>query len=293
MTLLDPLQIRRHFGQAAAGFDDAAVLAREAGKRLFESLDYLDDRQPEVILEVGCGTGHNAARLKKRWPRARVIALDSALPMLRQAKAQAGWWKPFQRVAGDAAQLPLADASVDLLVSNLCLPFVNDLADTLAGFRRVLKPDGLLLCSTYGSETLGELDHAFAQADTLPHVHPFAPIASFGDALMRAGFRDPVIDRDLFTLTYPDLPALMAELRALGYANARSDRRRTLTGRGRFAAATRAYEALRQADGRLPSTWEVLYAHAWAPAAGTPIRQQGQDIAAVPLSAIPIRRRQP
>ena len=293
MTLLDPLQIRRHFGQAAAGFDDAAVLAREAGKRLFESLDYLDDRQPEVILEVGCGTGHNAALLKKRWPRARVIALDSALPMLRQAKAQAGWWKPFQRVAGDAAQLPLADASVDLLVSNLCLPFVNDLADTLAGFRRVLKPDGLLLCSTYGSETLGELDHAFAQADTLPHVHPFAPIASFGDALMRAGFRDPVIDRDLFTLTYPDLPALMAELRALGYANARSDRRRTLTGRGRFAAATRAYEALRQADGRLPSTWEVLYAHAWAPAAGTPIRQQGQDIAAVPLSAIPIRRRQP
>ncbi|KRG57591.1 malonyl-CoA O-methyltransferase [Stenotrophomonas koreensis] len=293
MTLLDPLQIRRHFGQAAAGFDDVAVLAREAGKRLFESLDYLDDRQPEVILEVGCGTGHNAALLKKRWPRARVIALDSALPMLRQAKAQAGWWKPFQRVAGDAAQLPLADASVDLLVSNLCLPFVNDLADTLAGFRRVLKPDGLLLCSTYGSETLGELDYAFAQADTLPHVHPFAPIASFGDALMRAGFRDPVIDRDLFTLTYPDLPALMAELRALGYANARSDRRRTLTGRGRFAAATRAYEALRQADGRLPSTWEVLYAHAWAPAAGTPIRQQGQDIAAVPLSAIPIRRRQP
>ena len=293
MTLLDPLQIRRHFGQAAAGFDDVAVLAREAGKRLFESLDYLDDHQPEVILEVGCGTGHNAALLKKRWPRARVIALDSALPMLRQAKAQAGWWKPFQRVAGDAAQLPLADASVDLLVSNLCLPFVNDLADTLAGFRRVLKPDGLLLCSTYGSETLGELDHAFAQADTLPHVHPFAPIASFGDALMRAGFRDPVIDRDLFTLTYPDLPALMAELRALGYANARSDRRRTLTGRARFADATRAYEALRQADGRLPSSWEVLYAHAWAPAAGTPIRQQGQDIAAVPLSAIPIRRRQP
>ena len=293
MTLLDPLQIRRHFGQAAAGFDDVAVLAREAGKRLFESLDYLDDRQPEVILEVGCGTGHNAALLKKRWPRARVIALDSALPMLRQAKAQAGWWKPFQRVAGDAAQLPLADASVDLLVSNLCLPFVNDLADTLAGFRRVLKPDGLLLCSTYGSETLGELDYAFAQADTLPHVHPFAPIASFGDALMRAGFRDPVIDRDLFTLTYPDLPALMAELRALGYANARGDRRRTLTGRARFADATRAYEALRQADGRLPSSWEVLYAHAWAPAAGTPIRQQGQDIAAVPLSAIPIRRRQP
>lgn len=292
MSLLDPSLIRRHFGQAATSFDAAAVLPQEAGKRLFESLDYLDDRQPAVIAEVGCGTGEQAALLKKRWPKARVIAIDAALPMLQQAKARAGWWKPFNRLAGDAANLPLAEASVDLLVSNLCLPFVNDLPATLAGFRRVLKPGGLLLCSTYGSETLGELDYAFSQADSAPHVHPFAPIATFGDALMRAGFRDPVIDRDLFTLTYADLPALMAELRALGYRNARADRRRTLTGRGRFAAASAAYEALRTADGRLPSTWEVLYAHAWAPEAGTPIREQGQDIAAVPISAIPIRRKQ-
>ena len=291
MTLLDTALLRRRFGQAASRFDAAAALPREAGKRLLESLDYLDDRQPAVIVEVGCGTGHTAALLKKRWPKARVIAVDAALPMLHQAKAQAGWWRPFGRLCADAAALPLADASVDLLVSNLALPFVNDLPAALAGFRRVLRPGGLLLCSTYGSETLGELDHAFAQADDAPHVHPFAPIATFGDALVRAGFRDPVIDRDLFTLTYADLPALMAELRALGYANARSDRRRTLTGKGRFAGARAAYDALRSADGRLPSTWEVLYAHAWAPEPGAPIRTQGQEIAAVPLSAIPIRRK--
>ena len=291
MTQLDPALIRRHFGRATASFDSAAVLPREAGKRLLESLDYLDDTIPEVVLEVGCGTGHTAAILKKRWPKARIIALDAALPMLRQAKAQAGWWKPFTRLCGDAEALPLADGSVDVIVSNLALPFVNDLPAVMTGFRRVLKPGGLLLCSTYGSETLGELDYAFSQVDKAPHVHPFAPIATFGDALMRAGFRDPVIDRDLFTLTYADLPALMAELRALGYANARSDRRRTLTGKGRFDAAARAYEALRLPDGKLPSSWEVLYAHAWAPEAGAPIRQHGQDIAAVPISSIPIRRK--
>lgn len=291
MTALHYRQIRRQFGRAAAGFDTAAVLPREAGKRLLESLDYLDERSPSVILEVGCGTGHTAAALKKRWPKARVIALDAALPMLHQAKAQAGWWRPFQRVCADARALPLADASVDLLVSNLCLPFVDDLPATMAGFRRVLKPGGLMLCSTFGSETLGELDHAFASTDALPHVHPFAPIATFGDALLRAGFRDPVIDRDLFTLTYADLPALMAELRALGFANARADRRRTLTGRGRMAAAAAAYERLRQHDGRLPSSWEVLYAHAWAPEPGTPIRENGHEMAAMPISAIPIRRK--
>ncbi|MBJ7516032.1 MAG: malonyl-[acyl-carrier protein] O-methyltransferase BioC, partial [Stenotrophomonas sp.] len=124
-----------------------------------------------------------------------------------------------------------------------------------------------------------------------PHVSRFAPIAQFGDALMMAGFRDPVLDRDLFTLTYDDLPALMAELRALGATNARLDRRRALTGPGRFKAAAAAYEPMRRADGKLPSSWDVIYAHAWAPQAGAPIREQGQDIAAVPLSAIPIRRR--
>ena len=65
--------------------------------------------------------------MKKRWPKAQVIALDVALPMLDQAKRQAGWWKPFQRLAADATALPLADNSVDVIFSNLCLQWVDDL----------------------------------------------------------------------------------------------------------------------------------------------------------------------
>ena len=110
---------------------------------------------------------------------------------------------------------------------------------------------------------------------------------------MAAGFRDPVLDRDLFTLTYPDMPALMHELRAIGATNAMATRRRSLTGRARFAAATAAYEPLRDAEGRLPSSWEVIYAQAWSPPPGAPIREDGQEVAAVPLSQIPIRRRTP
>jgi malonyl-CoA O-methyltransferase len=159
-----------------------------------------------------------------------------------------------------------------------------------AGFRRVLKPGGLLLCSTFGPQTLIELREAFAD-DPAPHVNAFAQIAQFGDALLMSGFRDPVLDRDQFTLTYPDLPALMAELRAIGATNALSMRRASLTGRARFAAAAQAYESMRTAEGRLPSTWEVMYAHAWAPESGTPIREGGHDVASVPLTRIPIRRR--
>jgi len=113
----------------------------------------------------------------------------------------------------------------------------------------VMKPGGLLVCSTFGPETLQELRDAFAQGDAAPHVSPFPPIAQFGDALVMAGFRDPVLDRDRFTLTYEDLPSLMRELRAMGATNALHRRRHTLTGRARFAAAAAAYEPLRRDDG--------------------------------------------
>src|SRR5690606_20078777 len=226
---------------------------------------------------------------------------DMALPMLQRIDPRAGGGlarglglRPgIDRMCADAAALPLADGSVDVLFSNLCLQWVEDLPAALAGFRRVLRPGGLLLCSTFGPETLVELREAFAAADAAPHVSPFAGIAPFGDALVAAGFRDPVLDRDRFVLAYPDLAALMRELRTLGATNALGARRRSLTGRGRFAAAAAAYEPLRRADGTLPATWEVLYAHAWAPEAGAPIREQGHDVAAVPVSAIPIRRKAP
>lgn len=287
----DPRHVRRAFSRAAHSYDAAAALQREVEKRLLESLDYMESRQPQVVLDVGSGTGHASAAMKKRWPKAQVIALDLAPPMLAEAKKQAGWWKPFSRVCADAQALPLADQSVDVIFSNLCLQWVEDLPAVFAGFRRVLKPGGLLVCSTFGPETLIELRDAFAAADSTPHVSRFAPIAQFGDALMMSGFRDPVLDRDLFTLTYADMDALMHELRAIGATNARQDRRHTLTGRGRFAAARAAYEPLRREDGKLPSSWEVIYAHAWAPEHGAPIRERGHDVASVPVSAIPIRRR--
>ncbi|WP_409476159.1 malonyl-ACP O-methyltransferase BioC [Stenotrophomonas sp. Y-13] len=290
-ALFDSKHVRRAFSRAATSYHAAAVLQQEVGKRLLESLDYLEARQPQVVLDVGSGPAHATAAMKKRWPKAQVIALDLALPMLAEARKQAGWWRPFSRVCADARALPLADNSVDVIFSNLCLQWVEDLPSVFAGFRRVLKPGGLLVCSTFGPETLVELREAFAQADDTPHVSRFVQIAQFGDALMMAGFRDPVLDRDLFTLTYDDLPALMRELKAIGATNALSGRRHTLTGRSRFNAAQAAYEPLRRADGKLPSSWEVIYAQAWAPEPGAPIREHGHDVAAVPLSAIPIRRR--
>ena len=299
--VFDTQQVRRAFSRSAAHYDDAAKLQHEVEARLLESLDYLNDpalarEPPQVVLDLGCGPGRASAAMRKRWPRARVVALDLALPMLREAGKRSGGWrhalqKPIERVCADVRALPFAEGSVDVLFSSLCLQWVEDLPAAFAGFRRVLKPGGLLLVSTFGPDTLIELRSAFAQADSVPHVSPFASIAQFGDALMHAGFRNPVLDRDEFVSTYPDLPALMRELRAIGATNALASRRHTLTGKTRFAAAAAAYENDRRSDGSLPATWETITAMAWAPEPGAPIREGGFEVTSVPLSRIPIRRR--
>lgn len=300
-ALYDARQVRRAFSRAASGYDAAARLQHGVEARLLEMLDYRDDPalqrgSPQVVIDLGCGPGRASAAMQKRWPKARVLALDLALPMLRETRSSSKRGiNPFARrpqpVCADARALPLAENSVDVLFSNLCLQWVEDLDAVFAGFRRVLKPQGLLLLSTFGPDTLWELREAFARADEAPHVSPFADIAGVGDALVRAGFHQPVLDREVETTAYPDLAGLMRELRAIGATNALSARRHTLTGRARFAAAERVYEALRGGDGMLPATWETITAMAWAPDAGAPIREGGFEVARFPANAIPVRKR--
>lgn len=304
MQLFDTRQVRRAFSRSADGYDAVAWLQRLAESRLLESLDYLDDpalarNPPQRVLDLGSGTGHASAILQQRWPKAEILSFDLTLPMLRQARRAAkpaSRWlpNPFARaplqICADARRLPLADASIDVLFSNLCLQWVEDLGAVLNGFRRVLRPQGLLLFSTFGPETLWELRAAFAQADQAPHVSPFVDTAGIGDALVNAGFFQPVVDRDEEISHYPDLRALMQELRGLGATNALTGRRSTLTGRGRFAVAANAYAAHRD-DAGLPATWEIISAMAWAPEHGAPIREGGVDLVSIPAGSIPIRRR--
>lgn len=298
-AVFDHGQVRRAFSRAARSYEAAAGLQHAVEARLLESLDYLGERTPEVVLDLGCGPGTAAAAMQRRWPKARVLAMDLALPMLHASRHGERWHplrRPVQRICADVRALPMAEASVDVVFSNLCLQWVEDLPAVFAGFRRVLRPGGLLLVSTFGPETLRELRDAFAEAehsnpDPAPHVSPFAGIAQFGDALMAAGFRDPVLDRDTMVSRYRDLSALMRELRAMGATNALRARRHTLTGKARFARASRAYAAQCDAENGLPATWETITAMAWAPAPGAPIREGGMEVARFPASGIPVRRR--
>lgn len=284
---LDSRHIRHAFGRAARSYVKHAALQREVEDRLLERLDFFEG-VPLRVLDLGCGPGRASSILRKRWKSAHVIALDLALPMLRQVRP--GWRRPLTRVCADARALPLPDASIDVLFSNLCIQWVDDLPALFDEFRRVLKPGGYATFSTFGPATLHELRSAWASADRAPHVSQFADIARIGDALMAAGFRDPVLDADYFTLTYADAASLMRELKAIGATNADSRRARGLTGKAQFRHALDAYESFRT-DGALPATYEVISAHAWGPEAGQPRRSRGGEIASFPIDKLRGSRR--
>lgn len=287
---LDRRQVRRAFARAARSYERHDALQREVGARLRERLPMLQT-PPARVLDVGAGTGAGTAALKRAFPEAEVIALDLALPMLRAAKAHRSWRRPFARVCADAQALPLADRSVDLLHSNLCIQWIDDPEPLFAEWLRVLKPGGLMLLSTFGPDTLIELRQSWASADgTHPHVGRFLDMHDLGDAALNAGFRDPVLNVERFTLTYPDPQALLRELKGLGATNADSARERGLTGKARFRRMLEAYEALR-VDGCVPSTWEVVYLHAWGPPEGQPRRVRGAEIATFSLDKLRGSRR--
>jgi malonyl-CoA O-methyltransferase len=260
--LVDAAFARRAFNRASPSYDAAAVLQGEVRDVLLERL-LLTDLDPRLILDAGAGTGIASRELKRRYPKARVLALDSAERMLNAAAARGSWLRPLSRVCADAGRLPLPEASVDLIFSNFMLPW-SDADSVLAEFRRVLAPRGLLTFTTLGPDTLRELRSAWASVDPNPRVHAFIDMHDLGDALVRSGFAEPVLDVERYTLEYADVPRLAADLKALGEVNALAGRSRGLTGPRKFDAMRTAYEAHRR-DGRLPATYEVIFGQAWAP----------------------------
>lgn len=283
---LDRRRVRAAFDAAAPDYDAVAVIQAEVRARLLERLE-LFRITPRRILDAGCGTGHSARALLRHYPRADVVALDLAPGMLRAARTQRPWRRRLDPVCGDAAALPLADGAVDLVFSNLMLQWCDAPDLVFAEFRRVLRPGGLVLFTTFGPDTLKELRAAWGAADGHTHVSRFIDMHDLGDALMRTGFGEPVMDMEQLTLTYPDLRSLMRDLKTMGARNATAGRNRGLTGRRRLAAVEAHYERLRR-DGRLPASWEVVYGHAWAAAPRGD--QGGGGEVAVPLAGIGRRR---
>lgn len=272
---IDKARARRSFGRAADTYDAAAILQKMVREEMLGRLD-LVKLNPSVILDAGCGTGLASHALQKRYTHAQVLSLDFAYPMLqktRSTRRQAGFLDQLKHLisgnkdnllCADIESLPLADGSVGLVWSNLAVQWCNDLDKALAEFHRVMQPESLLMFSTFGPDTLRELRTATdaASGNSYTSVSRFIDMHDIGDALVRAGFSAPVLDVERFTLTYDDVKSVMRDLKSIGAHNATDGRARGLMGKTHFSRLAQSYEQFRH-NGKLPATFEVVYAHAW------------------------------
>jgi malonyl-CoA O-methyltransferase len=208
--------------------------------------------------------------------------------MLRASARQQRFLRRFIPVCADAHRLPLRSQSLDLVLSNLLIEWCHDPDAVFAEAARVLRPKGLFAFTTVGPDTLKEVRELWRGLDGFTHVHRFIDMHDFGDALLRAGFAEPVMDTERLTVTYPDLGALLGEIRGSGSRNVAAGRPRGLTSRARGETVRARGEALGR-NGPLQISVEVIHGHAWS--TGERKSRRAGDEVLVPMEALRSRRK--
>lgn len=241
-------RVARAFSRAAPRYERLAEAQRAMGERLWSRLP----TRADALLDLGCGPGHWSARLAEHYgARSRVTGLDLAPGMLEEARRRHG--DRARWLCADAAALPLADARLDLVFSNLALQWCPDLEGTLAELHRVLRPGGRALINTLGPGTLTEVNEAWSRPGRPAALLGFHGSERHRRAGQLAGFSRVDVQASTLRFHYADLAAVMASIKGVGAQAARGE---GLT-RADLARAARRYEALRQPAG-LPVTYHLL-----------------------------------
>jgi len=281
---------RCRFSKLAGGFAANDFLHKEVRERLFDRLP-LFRHEPKYAIDLGGGVGDGAYRLSKAYPLCKVLNVDSAFGMTLVSQNRLGKNASDESprsVCAEAAQLPFADNSLDLVTSNMMLHYTENLAAVLQEVSRVLKPGGLFLFSLAGNGSLNELKSAWAEIVGSPAFSPLPELQPVGDALLKTGFSGPVLDSEVITITYRSADTLLQELRQITVPRLHSTRRKGLTGKDLWSRMRAACESGRNADGVIPVSVEVIYGHAWSNAKAGIVNVSGNDDSevGVPLSTL-------
>jgi len=260
-SLLRARDVRRRFERAAASFDEFAFVHQTTREALLARLEpiLIDAR---IVLDLGCATGAAYKSLSRRFRGARMLAMDTSHAMLQQAAKQGNWFTRYKLLQADATAIPLQDHSVDVVFCNLLLPWLPDAAVLFAEAARVLRRDGLLAFATLGPDSFSRLRAAWQSVDDEPHVQQFTDMHDLGDAAVRAGLRDPVLDVDRLIVSYAHSADLYRDLRGCAARNCLQQRRSSLTGKQRFARMGAALGAPHEEKG-IEIELELVYGHCW------------------------------
>jgi malonyl-CoA O-methyltransferase len=250
----EQVNLSKRFDAIATEYAKHHIVQTEHLQRLIERFEFIKGDFP-CILDLGCGPGDSSVKLKKLFPKSKLIAVDISQKMLKIAKSKRPFFNRFQCLQADVSALPLADESVDLIFAHHVLAYLPNMQAALTEWHRVLKPGGGLMLSSFGPDTYKEVKAAFWGIDDRQHTHDFCDLHDIGDALMQQGFIDPVIDRADLSLRFVSAQALLQHLKALGGMINRQAMRKGLM-------TPRQYQKLLAALEH-SLTHELITAHAW------------------------------
>ena len=259
-------QISRN--RASTKYKKYDYLFNEVNKRLFDRLKFIK-RKFINTLEVGSKTGNTIGLFNKKKDIKKIFISDISKEMLLIAKKQKINKQKFF-LSIDEENLPFKNNQFNLVFSNLYLHWSNDLFKVLNEIYRTLKPDGLFLCSIFGSETLNELKYSLCSAEDKisknisPRVSPFIRLQDAGTLLQKAGFQLPVIDRDSIKIFYHDIFSLMKDLKGMGESNSLINRKKIFTTKKLFDVANKIYKKKFSENKKIYATFEILYFIGWS-----------------------------
>ena len=254
--------------RASAKYKKYDYLFNEVNERLFERLQ-LVKRKFQNTLEIGSRTGNTINLFNKKKDIKNIFISDISKEMLLIAKEiQTNKQKIFLTL--DEENLPFKNNQFNLVFSNLYLHWSNDLYKVLNEIYRILKPDGLFLCSIFGSGTLNELKYSLCDAEDKvsksisPRVSPFLRLQDAGTLLQKVGFQLPVIDKDTIKIFYNDIFSLMKDLKGMGESNSLIERKKNFTTKKLFSVANEIYKKKFSENKKIYATFEILYFIGWS-----------------------------
>jgi malonyl-CoA O-methyltransferase len=250
---LDKTSIKKSFGNASQTYDNVAALQRKIGRDLLHH--FLPENLTGTVVDLGCGTGFLTQTLLSHCENADLIALDLALPMLQLTCEKIG--TTINYVCCDAESLALAENSVNTLFSNVALQWCFPIDNALRELQRVLKQDGTLIFSTFGSQTLCELKKAWKNVDNFAHVNEFYTPKMLQFALEKAGFCHVEILTKSYISCYDSVLDLMRELKQIGAHNVNVTRKKSVTTKSTLAQMMANYP--QKTSGKIHATFEVVF----------------------------------
>ena len=252
-------EIGKAFAAQALNYEAHAPMQTEIGERLFERLDYLK-MKPRYVLDLGGGPGIFAKRLQQYYPKATVVSLDLAYPMLQVSQQKQSFFKrKWCLVQANMLQLPFASNAFDLIFANQVIHWAESLPLLFSELNRVMQVGGCLMFSTLGPDTF----HEFKLPHGPAHSNVFVDMHDVGDMLLREFFVDPVVDMEKLTAQYVSVAALFHALKCQGVKNIHPQRNRGLTGKAHWQQFKQHIQGFQTAAGKIPLTYEVIYGHAW------------------------------